>query len=50
MAAMEKREDLDQAGVPDMSVVSRHFGALVGGEYKTDEGMLGIAYLRHLKP
>lgn len=47
MAAVEQREGHEN--VPDMSVISRYFGALVGGEYRTDEGMLGIAYLRHLK-
>jgi hypothetical protein len=34
---------------PDMSIVSRYFGALVGGEYKTDAGMQGVAYVPHLK-
>lgn len=48
-AAMEAKEGRPRGDIPDMSVVSRYFGALVGGEYKTDAGMQGVAYVPHQK-
>jgi hypothetical protein len=47
-AAMEESEDGPEAGdMPDPDIIRRYFGAMVGGDYKTDEGILAVGYLQH---